>query len=333
MTHKIAESKNPCGSCFNPDKHLRFSQPKKVYKLEEFLLNPPSATSPVAITEPFPLFTEEGVQELRSDIFRREVVDKHGRKQKAGIYIIRGSGVDTPFVYDAWNSEALRQACSRAAGVELQPVFDYDIAHTNVQLGCEAAKYEDIYTVLPSPKPPKQTGQIDEEGRDKDINDNDAVVGDWHNDVYPWVCVLMISDPTGMHGGETALRKGDGSIMKVRGPELGYAVMMQGGSINHAALKQYGKGERITMVTSFRPLDPLVLDGSTLGRVKIVSDLGMLFKDWTTYRLKVVMDRAEALRAKIEQGSLPAEKIKREMQKWVQEQDAYLKFTLTEMED
>jgi len=48
--------------------------------------------------------------------------------------------------------------------------------------------------------------------------DDKPVVG-WHNDSYPFVCVLMLSDCTGMVGGETALRTGNGDILKVRGPQ------------------------------------------------------------------------------------------------------------------
>lgn len=226
-------------SSFNAGKHLRFKAPQKVYTMKELGLNPPTATSPVAITEPFPLFSMEGIKELRKDIFRPDVVSKHAWRQKPGVFIVRGTGTDTPFVNDAWRSAELLGAVSKAAGVDLIPVFDYDIAHTNVQVDAERAKNDNIYEILPEAEPPKQSDDpslIDQAAVTRDINDKNAIVGDWHNDVYPWVCVLMLSDPTGMSGGETALRKGDGSFMKVRGPELGYAVMMQGGSINHAAL-------------------------------------------------------------------------------------------------
>ena len=49
--------------------------------------------------------------------------------------------------------------------------------------------------------------------------DDKPVVG-WHNDSYPFVCVTMLSDCTNMVGGETALRTGDGKVMKVRGPGM-----------------------------------------------------------------------------------------------------------------
>ena len=173
---------------------------------------------------------------------------------------------------------------------------------------------------------------IDQSAVSRDINDKSAIVGDWHNDVYPWVCVLMISDPTGMSGGETALRKGNGEFMKVRGPAMGYAVVMQGGSINHAALKQHGVGERITMVTALRPKDPLVQDGTTLSRVKIVSDPDELFKQWTTYRMDIISARAQAIKKRFEEGKLSGGQIRQEMCKWVEDQKAYLDFTCTEMD-
>lgn len=42
----------------------------------------------------------------------------------------------------------------------------------------------------------------------------------WHYDSFSFVCVTMLSDCTGMVGGETALRTATGEIMKVRGPTM-----------------------------------------------------------------------------------------------------------------
>lgn len=50
------------------------------------------------------------------------------------------------------------------------------------------------------------------------IEDDEKPIVGWHRDSYPFVCVLMMSDTTGMVGGETALRTGYGDIKKVRGP-------------------------------------------------------------------------------------------------------------------
>lgn len=82
---------------------------------------------------------------------------------------------------------------SKIAGVDLVPAIDYEIGHVNMSA-------------------PKLMAE--EHGC---ASEEKPIVG-WHRDSYPFVCVLMLSDTCGMVGGETALRTGGGTIMKVRGP-------------------------------------------------------------------------------------------------------------------
>lgn len=106
---------------------------------------------------------------------------------------------EAKFIYDAWKNPKTLALISKIAGVELVPIIDYEIGHINIS--------------RPGNK---------QEHNEKELiaeDDNKAVV-DWHRDSYPFVCVLMMSDTTGMQGGETALRTGTGEIMKVRGPEM-----------------------------------------------------------------------------------------------------------------
>lgn len=86
---------------------------------------------------------------------------------------------------------------SKIAGIDLVPVIDYEIGHTNIAIPGKVSDH-------------KKTDLIDEE--------TEKAVVDWHHDSYPFVCVLMMSDTTGMVGGETAIRTGSGEIKKVRGP-------------------------------------------------------------------------------------------------------------------
>lgn len=58
----------------------------------------------------------------------------------------------------------------------------------------------------------------------------------------------MLSDAERMIGGETAIKKGDGTVQKIKAPGLGHAVVLAGGYTEHAALKALG-GERIVAVT------------------------------------------------------------------------------------
>lgn len=42
----------------------------------------------------------------------------------------------------------------------------------------------------------------------------------WHYDSFPFVCVTMLSDCSGMVSGETAIRTPSGKIKKIRGPAM-----------------------------------------------------------------------------------------------------------------
>lgn len=313
---------------FDPARHLRFEPPKSIVTLKELLLSEKDAISPVAITEPFPLFTLEGVKQMRADLFRPEVVKAHGARHKTGCYKMRGYSGDTPFVDSVWRNPETIKACSTAAGVELEVVFDYEIGHMNVQFD---ALQDDmaIEEVLPPAMPPKQ--DVISPLPVIDQSEELAAVGRWHKDSYPWVCVCMLSDPSNMVGGETGIRKGDGTIAKIRGPEVGWAVMMQGGCIEHIALKAIGSGERITMVTSFRPRDPTAKDVSNLGNVKASSRWDQLFKHWTTYRLEVLEKRSKLLRDQVASGKFTGVEIAKLVEEWNEEQFAYMKHTAVEM--
>jgi hypothetical protein len=144
---------------FDPTRHMAFEAPQDVITLRELLLSEDNACSPVAITQPFPLFSLEGVIEMRKDIFRKEVVQKHGQKIKPGIYKMRGYSQDTPFVDAVWHSPEVIKACSQAAGVELKVIFDYEVGHVNVQLD-ELVDKASLDDVLPPPKPPKMPSSV-----------------------------------------------------------------------------------------------------------------------------------------------------------------------------
>lgn len=316
---------------FDPALHLAYKAPTTSHSLESLGLSSPKAISPVGVTAPFPLFSAAGIKALRADIFRPSILAKHKRvdPRYPGCYKLRGIGRDAPFVYSTFSHPTLVDACSKAAGCELEVVFEYEMAHVNVQLEPGMVERGED---LPAPEPPLQTAAtatLSVEG----LKEGDLQVSSWHSDSYPWVCVCMLSDPTGMVGGETAIRTGSGEIVKIRGPQMGYAVMMQGGLIPHAALKALGTGERITLVTSFRPRDPFAYDASHLGNVKHSSDLTELFRDWTVYRAEVMSKRAEALAKKIRDGGLTGEQVFQLTREWTEEQIKYSIYTVNEMTD
>lgn len=59
---------------FDAKKHLVFRPPKRVYTMEEWGLAD-EGISPIASSEPFPLYSEEAVQQIRRELFSKEVLD------------------------------------------------------------------------------------------------------------------------------------------------------------------------------------------------------------------------------------------------------------------
>lgn len=58
---------------FDPNKHIDFKFPSKVHTMSDLKLPEGTGVSPIAVSEPFPLFTEEAVFRMRAEIFRTEV--------------------------------------------------------------------------------------------------------------------------------------------------------------------------------------------------------------------------------------------------------------------
>jgi hypothetical protein len=58
---------------FNPSKHLEFSPPSKVYTMRELGYPDSRGVSPIGVSEPFPLFTEDAVKQMREEVLCDEV--------------------------------------------------------------------------------------------------------------------------------------------------------------------------------------------------------------------------------------------------------------------
>ncbi|OUM52273.1 hypothetical protein BVG19_g1446 [[Candida] boidinii] len=319
---------------FDPEVHLVF---KKEYvnetpkmTMEELGLTSPTQISEVGVTNPFPLFSKEAVEIMRSEVLREEVFKNCARVSMSSTSgldaVIRGYAKDScPFTYAAWKHPKTIEAVSLMAGVELELIMDYEIAQINVGMkSAEQAKNERA-----------------DLARRNSLNDsyNDdipAIVG-WHNDSYPFVCVLMLSDTTYMIGGETLLKTGTGKIIPTPGPSMGKAVVLQGRKILHLAPVPLGSTERITAVSSYRAKNSLLPDTSVLKTVKPETNYGSIYNDfypeWLNCRMKVIMDRAANIKEKFNTAAEKGEKFdKEEAFKLLKDLDAYVKHSWTEME-
>ncbi|KAJ5085362.1 hypothetical protein N7532_010133 [Penicillium argentinense] len=238
----------------DPSKHLKFQPPKNIRTMKKIGLEGQGA-----------------IKQMRAEIFSEKVLEECQYSSTFNPNMIRGMGpARAPFAYDAWKSPEVLPKISEVAGIDLVTSFDFEIANINITIPSEN---QDIDEILDTP-----------------FADRTSAVA-WHYDSFPFVCVTILSDCTGLVGGETALKTPKGEILKVRGPATGTAVVMQGRYIEHQALKAMGGRERISMVTCFCPKDPLVKDETVLVGVRGVSNISELYTQYTEYRMEILEER------------------------------------------
>jgi hypothetical protein len=288
---------------FVPERHIAFEEPSDILMMKDIGYAEDVGVSPVAVTQPFQLFSPEAIQIMRSEIAKPEVKAGHHYASNIASDQLRGYAREhAPFTYAAWNHPETIAIVSKLAGIDLIPWSDYEIAHINLSAVKTEEQAKAELTALRS----RKSSVHSDEGIDVSSSDDDKPIVGWHTDSYPFVCVLMMSDCTNMVGGETALRTANGDVIRVRGPAEGCAVILQGRYITHQALRALGARERITAVTSWRPRSPFVKDDSVLRTVRPVSDLTQLYPDFAEYRLEIMEQRMcrarEEIRARREAG-------------------------------
>lgn len=321
-------SDNPTFSSptFDPSVHLIYT-PGVQKSLKDLGISSLKKISDVGCALPFPLFTEEAVDIMRAELFRTEVFDNCAYSSnllgKSSTQVRGWTKQYGSFTDAAWKHPDTLRAVSEMAGVDLVPVFDYEIAHANVAFKGKEEQAEDVQKLAYRQAYPESAAD--------DYKTGQAVVS-WHFDSYPFVCVLMLSDTTNMIGGETVIHTDDGAISRVNDPRKGYATVLQGRCVEHLASKPLGGTERVTFVTSYRAADPLALDDSVLITVKPISDINELYTDWIEYRMKILSDRLMALSEKVREGRENGDNFNLDVvTQYLKEQETYLKKTYNEM--
>ncbi|KAL8695486.1 MAG: hypothetical protein Q9218_000064 [Villophora microphyllina] len=273
VVEPVAADKVAVGD-FDPKKHLQYEPPAKIHTMKDLGLPMNTGISPVAVSEPFRLFTPEAVNRIRQEVLQKDVWDNCQYSSNLAQCQLRGFAAKyAPFVYDTWKDPETLSIVSKIAGVDLVTEMDFEIAHINISVKSEAQKKEEIKAAS------EKKAFEEDEGIAGCPWEDDKPIVHWHTDSYPFVCVTMLSDCTSMVGGETALRAGNGEIIKVRGPQM------------HQALRAIGMTERITMVTSFRPRSPNLPDNTVLTTVRPISDLSELYSQYSEYRLEILEER------------------------------------------
>ena len=70
---EAASIKAPVAGDFDPAKHLNFSAPAKVTIMKDIGFSEDIGISPVAVSDAFPLFSQEAVEMMRTEVFSDEV--------------------------------------------------------------------------------------------------------------------------------------------------------------------------------------------------------------------------------------------------------------------
>ncbi|PNP82150.1 hypothetical protein FNYG_04339 [Fusarium nygamai] len=313
---------------FDPKIHLNFTPPTARYSFTELGLGKPRNVPDVCYTEPFQLFSEEGVRVMRREIFRKEFLDEYMRSWSRAPCYIGGHSANSELYQTSLVPPCYPQdAIDQAFGTGLKPLERHcDIGYVNVQLGegGKAGVYN--YNEIPAkPLPPSEAAT----GIPKSEWD-DVAIDAWHKDQVPVVCVVMLSDISNMEGDETAIRTGSGNLIKARGANLGGAVLMQGGNLEHAALRASNCSERVSMVTSYRFADPDLDDSrTTLKSADFENeDMNALKHAHLDYKLKRLQDRVNLACERVaRQRAGNAELNRDEIDGWVKEQVGFLKQT------
>jgi hypothetical protein len=73
---------------FDPEIHLNFQPPKGRHSFTELGLSKPHNIPDVCYTEPFQLFSNEGVRMIRHELFQKKFLDRYMRSwERAPCYI------------------------------------------------------------------------------------------------------------------------------------------------------------------------------------------------------------------------------------------------------
>ncbi|KAF2454886.1 hypothetical protein BDY21DRAFT_387327 [Lineolata rhizophorae] len=324
-----SKATGPSGSSnFDPSKHITYKEPSQIIKMKDLGFPEDAGVSPVAVCQPFQLFSPEAIGQMRDEIFQPVVMDKCKYSSNIAACQLRGySPKYAPFIYDAWNNSETLSIISKIAGVDLVPVMDFELGHINVSVKSEEQTKEELAVISN-----EKRFYADDEGIAGCPWEDDKPIVGWHTDSYPFVCVLMLSDCTNMVGGETALLANDGNVLKVRGPQMGCAVVLQGRYITHQALRALGAQERITMVTSFRPKSPHIRDDTVLTTVRPISDLSELYYGFGEYRMEILEERIREQLRQLRDRRRSGKKMNTTaFKKFLAEQEAFLKHMNNEM--
>ncbi|CAO1596557.1 MAG: hypothetical protein LQ349_005017 [Xanthoria aureola] len=105
---------------FDPDQHLQYESPAKIHTMKDLSLPENTGISPVAVSEPFRLFTTQAIHRMRAEVLSQDVWENCQYSSNLAQCQLRGFAARyAPFVYDAWKNPETLSVVSKIAGLDL----------------------------------------------------------------------------------------------------------------------------------------------------------------------------------------------------------------------
>ena len=259
---------------WEPARHLALEPPERVTLLEEWGPDAagPAALSPLAITSPFRLLSDEGVAALQTicgELEQYAVGDERIAKK------VRGSIYRSRFLQGMYGDASVLAFLRGLARAPLEP---HPVSHHAIHINYAP----------------------------DDISRN---VDQWHRDVISFDYVLMVSDPRPMRGGRfeyflgsveegrALLESGAGlpaeRVASPAFPGPGWAVLQQGHRVLHRAARLEERYPRTTIVASYWTALADRDDPTDLPTIVRVDGPEIALVEWSRYQARVAAHRLE----------------------------------------
>ena len=279
---------------WDPGRHLALEAPEGITLLDEWGPDAagPTALSPVAITTPFRLLSDEGVaalQEVCGELEQFAVGDERIAKK------VRGSIYRSAFLHGMYHDESVLAFLRELAQAPLEP---HPISHHAIHINYA---------------PEELSRNVDQ----------------WHRDAISFDYVLMASDPRPMRGGRfeyflgsveegrELLESGAGLPQeRVASPDFpgaGWAVLQQGHRVLHRAARLEEPYPRISIVGSYWTVLADRDDPTDLPTILKIDGPEIALVEWSRYQALVAAHRLEHFAQTKTDFARPADELQREL--------------------
>ena len=273
-------------------RYLRLEPPAGVHTFAEFgHIDVDVLLSPVAVTEPFRILSDEGVAvalEIARDLEKIAAGDARSKR-------IRGCTYRSRFFDGMYRDPELVSFLRRLAQADLR---EHPIGHHQVQLNFAP----------------------DEIARDVDV---------WHYDVVAYDFVMLLTDPAAMKGGNTEFFRGtveEGmAILAEHGeipperigavgyPGAGWAFLQQGHQVLHRAARLEEAYPRVSLVASYYCADRRFREPTILPPLRRADGRDVALVEWAGYAAYRTIERLRAFLASQPDFAAGAEAAKRRL--------------------